>query len=127
VNAKDHDAEAWLAIEYQDEADADNGEVAIEELLFVRALDDIGEMHIRTLGNLANGARLTAADIAAADPGLANGVVALLNQLQSHGLTDARSPVTPGGAMTPEPSYFITNAGREFLERLRDDQELVVN
>ena len=98
-----------------------------EELLFVRALDDIGEMRIRTLGHLATGAQMTAANLAAVDPGLANGVVALLNQLQSHGLIDSRSPVPPGGAMTLEPSYFITNAGREFLERLRDDQELIAN
>jgi hypothetical protein len=33
----------------------------------------------------------------------------------------SRSPVTPGGAMTPEPYYFITDSGRAFLARLADD------
>ena len=94
-----------------------------EELLFVQAIDDINEMHIRALGHLVGGARLTAADLAAADPGLANAAVALLNQLQSHGLIDSRSPVTPFGAMTPEPHYFITDSGWEFLDRLRDDRD----
>ncbi len=92
-----------------------------EELLFVRAVDDIDEMHIRLLGRLADGGRLTAGDIAQADPGLEDGVLALLGQLQSHGLIDSRSPVTPGGAMTPEPYYFITPSGRTFLARLADD------
>jgi hypothetical protein len=94
-----------------------------EELLFVRAVDDINELHIRTLGHLTGGRRLTAADLAATDPGLANGAVALLNQLQSHGLIDSRAPVTPGGAMTPEPYYFITDSGRGFLDRLCDNHD----
>jgi hypothetical protein len=92
-----------------------------EELLFVRAVDGIDEMHIRLLGRVADGGRLTAGDIALADPGLGDGVLALLGQLQSHGLIDSRSPVTPGGAMTPEPYYFITPSGRTFLARLADD------
>ena len=92
-----------------------------EELLFVRAVDDIDEMHIRLLGRFADGGRLTAGDIVQADPGLEDGVLALLGQLQSHGLIDSRSPVTPGGAMTPEPYYFITPTGRTFLARLADD------
>jgi hypothetical protein len=91
-----------------------------EELLFVRAVDDIDEMHIRLLGRLADGGR-TAGEIVQADPGLGDGVLALLGQLQSHGLIDSRAPVTPGGAMTPEPYYFITNSGRAFLTRLADD------
>jgi hypothetical protein len=94
-----------------------------EELLFIRAIDDLDEMHIRVLGRLVDGRRLTAGDIASADPGLGAGVPALLNQLQSHGLIDSRSPVTPGGAMTPEPLYFITELGRGFLDRLRDDPD----
>jgi hypothetical protein len=92
-----------------------------EELLFVRAVDDIDEMHIRLLGRFADGGRLTAGDIVQADPWLEDGVLALLGQLQSHGLIDSRSPVTPGGAMTPEPYYFITPTGRTFLARLADD------
>jgi hypothetical protein len=94
-----------------------------EELLFVRAVDDIDEMHIRLLGRIADGSRLTAGDIARADPGLESGVLVLLGQLQSHGLIDSRSPVTPGGAMTPEPRYFIVDWGRRFLDRLADDTD----
>jgi hypothetical protein len=94
-----------------------------EELLLVRAIDDIDEMHIRLLGRIATGGRLTAGDIATADPGLETGVLALLGQLQSHGLIDSRSPVTPGGAMTPEPYYFITDSGRAFLNRLAEDPD----
>jgi hypothetical protein len=94
-----------------------------EELLFVRAVDDIDEMHIRLLGRIADGSRSTAGDIAAADPGLEAGVLALLGQLQSHGLIDSRAPVTPGGAMTPEPYYFITDTGRTFLARLAEDPD----
>jgi hypothetical protein len=89
-----------------------------EELLFVRAVDDIDEMHIRLLGRLGDGGQLTARDVVQADPGLGTGVLTLLGQLQLHGLIDSRSPVTPGGAMTPEPRYFITDWGRSFLTRL---------
>lgn len=92
-----------------------------EELLFVRAVDDIDEMHIRVLGRLAVGGYLTARDIALADTGLEGGVPVLLSQLQSHGLIDSESPVTPGGAMTPVPQYSITGSGRTFLARLADD------
>jgi hypothetical protein len=92
-----------------------------EELLFVRAVDGIDEMHLRPLGLVADGGWLTAGGIAQADPGLGDGVLALLAQLQSHGLVDSRSPVTPGGAMTPEPQYSITPLGRAFLARLADD------
>ncbi len=92
-----------------------------QELLFVRAVDDIYEMDVRLLSRLAVGSRGTAADIARDDPGLADGLLPLLGNLQSHGLIDSRSPVTPGGAMTPEPYYFITDSGRDFLARLADD------
>jgi hypothetical protein len=92
-----------------------------EELLFVRALDDIDEIHVRLLARFADGGQLTARDIALAEPGLAGGVLVLLGQLQSHGLIDSRSPVTPGGAMIPKPQYFITDPGRTFLAHLTDD------
>jgi hypothetical protein len=94
-----------------------------EELLFIRAVEDIDEIHIRLLGRLADGSQSTAGDIARADPGLQNGLLALLGQMQSHGLIDSRSPVTPGGAMTPEPRYFITDWGRAFLARLAEDPD----
>jgi DNA-binding PadR family transcriptional regulator len=78
-------------------------------------------MHIRALSQLADGRQLTARTLVQIDPGLEHGVVALLNQLLSQGLIDSRSPVTPGGAMTPEPIYFITDLGRKFLYRLPED------
>ncbi len=92
-----------------------------EELLFVRAVDDIDEMHVRLLDRLASGPQLTAIEITQADPGLGDAVLALLGRLESHGLIDSRSPVTPGGAMTPEPRYFITRSGQDFVARLADD------
>ena len=93
-----------------------------EELLFVRALGDIDEIHVRLLGRLAVGGYMTAANIVLAEPGLERVVLALLSQLQSHGLIESESPVTPGGAMTPVPQYSITSLGRTFLARLTEDE-----
>jgi hypothetical protein len=92
-----------------------------EELLFVRALGDIDEIHVHLLGRLAVGGYMTAANIVLAEPGLERVVLALLSQLQSHGLIESESPVTPGGAMTPVPQYSITSLGRTFLARLTED------
>jgi len=89
-----------------------------EEMLFIRAVDDIDEAHVRLLGHLAEGGRPTLGGIALADPGLQYGLLALLGRLHSIGLVDSRAPVTPGGAMTPEPYYLITDLGRDFLIRL---------
>ena len=92
-----------------------------EELLFARAIDGLTEMHVRALAQLADGRQLTTRTLVQIDPGLERGAVALLSQLLSQGLVDSRSPVTPGGAMTPEPIYFITDLGRGFLHRLPED------
>jgi hypothetical protein len=92
-----------------------------EELLFARAIDGLTEMHVRALAQLADGRQLTTRTLVQIDPGLERGAVALLSQLLSQGLVDSRSPVTPGGAMTPEPIYYITDLGREFLYRLPED------
>lgn len=92
-----------------------------EELLFIRAVDDVDEMHIRLLGDLADSDRLTTEDIGQADPGLGDGVLTLLGQLQSQGLIDSRSLVTPESATTLRPLWFITDWGRGFLARLTDD------
>lgn len=75
-----------------------------EEMLFIRAVDDIDEAHVRLLGRLADGGRSTAGDITLADSGLQYGLLALLGTLQSIGLVDSRAPVTPGGAMTLSPT-----------------------
>src|SRR6516162_8178417 len=66
-----------------------------EEMLFIRAVDDIDEAHVRLLGHLAEGGRPTLGGIALADPGLQYGLLALLGRLQSIGLVDSRAPVTP--------------------------------
>jgi hypothetical protein len=92
-----------------------------EEMLFIRAVDDLDEVHVRLPGHLANGGRPTAGDIALTDPGLRSGLLALLGRLQSVGLIDSRAPVTPAGAMTPEPYYFVTDLGRDSLFRLADE------
>ena len=92
------------------------------QIVFLDASDGRGTDPPRDLlGHLADGGRPTLGGIALADPGLQYGLLALLGRLQSIGLVDSRAPVTPGGAMTPEPYYFITDLGRDFLIRLADE------
>jgi len=93
-----------------------------EEMLFIRAVDDIDEMHIRLLARLALPAGAwTAPSIVQADPGLAGGVHALLGTLESHGLIESSRPVPPGGASRGQAIYHITGSGQAFLARLADD------
>ena len=63
----------------------------------------------------------TTASIVQADPGLADGVHALLGTLESHGLIESSRPVPPGGASRGQAIYQITGAGQAFLARLADD------
>lgn len=92
-----------------------------EELLFVRAVDDIDEMDIRLLGRLASRPG-TATDIAQMDPGLGDGLPALLGNLELHGLIASSMSVPPGGAVTPPAFYSITGLGQKFLARLADSE-----
>lgn len=93
-----------------------------EEMLFVRALDDIDEMHIRLLARLTVPSMgWTAGTIVQADPGLRAGVHALLGTLESHGLIESSRPVPPGGMSRGEAIYSITDAGQAFLARLTGD------
>lgn len=95
-----------------------------EELLFMRAVQDIDEMHIRLLSRLANppGSRWDADSIVRADPGLEVGVVSLLRTLEVHGLVRAHMSVPPGGAVRSlDPDYSIAALGERLLARLGDE------
>jgi hypothetical protein len=97
-----------------------------EELLFIRAVADIDEMHIRVLARMAaqhpGPAGWMASTIQAADPGLGDSVRALLATLELHGLIAAR--VTSGRVQgSQETRYDIIPSGRRFLDRLSDDSD----
>jgi hypothetical protein len=96
-----------------------------EELLFIHAITDIDEMHIRLLARMKTGAPRgwSPMTIVEVDPGLADSVNALLGALQQHGLI---APVVPGGGLVigstgQQTFYKITMLGRRFLDRLADD------
>lgn len=96
-----------------------------EELLFIGAIADISEMHIRLLSRMATPAQppgWSPSRIAAADAGLADAVLPLIGTLELHGLI---ARYIPGGlaisSASPEPFYNITEWGRRFLDRLADD------
>jgi hypothetical protein len=101
-----------------------------EELLFIRAVDGIDEFHIRLLARMAStdrpgaGRGWSARNVAEADPGLANGVGALLGTLELHGLIQQLVPgLALEGEIPAQAYYNITQQGREFLERLAEDQK----
>jgi hypothetical protein len=101
-----------------------------EELLFIRAVADIDEMHIRLLQRMLHpcpiGGGWTADMIAADDPGLAAGVLALLGTLELHGLVaTAISNRAIPSAVSSVTTYSITPLGRHFLDRLVADMETV--
>jgi hypothetical protein len=100
-----------------------------EELLFMRAVEDIDEMHIRLLarmaGSSAPGVRpgWSISSLTQADPGLANGARALLGTLELHGLIgQAVIRRQLQGEGSAQDYYNITPQGREFLDRLAKDQ-----
>jgi hypothetical protein len=95
-----------------------------EELLFMRAVEDINEMHIRLLGHLADppGARWDTERIVGVDPGLEPGLPALLLMLEVHDLVRSHMSVPPGGAVRSlDPDYSITSLGQQLLGRLSDE------
>jgi hypothetical protein len=102
-----------------------------EELLFMRAVEDIDEMHIRLLARMADtyppdiGPGWSTRNIAEADPGLANGAPALLGTLQLHGLVEevVRNRPIQGAGVT-QAFYNITRQGRDFLNRLPEDSDV---
>jgi len=97
-----------------------------EELLFIRAVEDIDEMHIRLLARMASNHSpppgWSATAIREQDPGLADSVLALFGTLEAHGLIVRRTPGTR--IVGPEQSYYlITQAGQRFIGRLADDSD----
>jgi hypothetical protein len=104
-----------------------------EELLFIRAVADVDEMHIRLLQRMLNpgpigggGLSWTANAIASADPDLAVGVLALLGTLELHGLVEtAIANRAIPGAVSSVTTYGVTPLGRHFLDRLAADMDTV--
>src|SRR5262249_9324872 len=99
-----------------------------EELLFIRAVADIDEMHIRLLARMVNPADMppgwSAFKIEQADPGLRDGIRALLVTLELHGLIAAVVPGSPiRGSGAGQTFYNITESGRRFLDRLADGSD----
>jgi hypothetical protein len=100
-----------------------------EELLFIRAVDDLDEMHIRLLGSMRNQRTpWTGADIARADPGLKAGIDALIGALELHGLIRQATAEeiergTPYQGEEDDIRHIIADAGRDFLARLAEEQE----
>jgi hypothetical protein len=88
-----------------------------EEMRFIRTVADLQKTDVHVLGLVAAGAQ-TAEEAARRETQLADAIPAILGQLETHGLVESRSPVTPGGAMTPIPRYSVTTLGRVLLERL---------
>jgi hypothetical protein len=97
-----------------------------EELLFIKAVEDIDTMHIRVLDRMATThvgpEGWMASRIVAADRGLAVGIRVLLGTLELHGLIAARVP--SGRVQGPqETRYDFTDSGRRFLSRLAEDTD----
>jgi hypothetical protein len=103
---------------------SDNGTLVDEELVFIRVVDDLDPFHIRLMrlmaGRPARLANLQAdarpwmlADVAEADPGLANVTWSLMTALEGHGLVWSTN-------MT-DPEYSLSQYGESFLDRLADE------
>ena len=103
-----------------------------DELLFIRAIADLDEPHIRLLSFMASERPApgklsgsifqggwSAAAIAARQPGLAGALPALMWTLEAHGLIRSE----PGSApwQSPREPYNVTQAGEQLLERLAAD------
>jgi hypothetical protein len=99
-----------------------------EELLFIRAVADIDEMHIRLLAHVADWEvpvhHPNLPEILDVDPGLGRAAMRLLDTLEMHGLLFIEE--APGGPypkwQTDKLSFEATSAGHEFLRRLREEQ-----
>ncbi len=96
-----------------------------EELMFVRAMDDIDAWHIELLDHMANNAApspgwsaLTAVE---AVPIIADVVNAVLGALELHGLIAPTLPQISRGPNAGQAFYNITNSGRRFLDRLHEE------
>ena len=99
-----------------------------EELLFIRAVADIDETHIRVLARMREAAevgasRQTAESLRGADPGLGPSLEALLATLQLHALIAEELGQPEGPFGYQRPFLVITDTGRTFLDRLADDSD----
>jgi hypothetical protein len=94
-----------------------------QELLFIRAVADIDELHIRVLARMNEAAdrgvsRQTAEYLRGVDPGLGPGVQALLATVQLHALIAGELGEPQGPFGYQRPFLVITEPGRRFLARL---------
>jgi hypothetical protein len=99
-----------------------------EELLFIRAVADIDEMHIRVLARMSEAAdagasRQTAESLKGSDPGLGPNVEALLATLQLHALIAEELGPPQGPFGYQQPFIVISDTGRKFLDRLADNSD----
>jgi hypothetical protein len=99
-----------------------------EELLFIKAVADIDEMHIRVLARMREAAdmglnRQNPDSLRGADPGLGQNVEALLATLQLHALVAEELGEPQGPFGYQRPYLVITDTGRAFLDRLADDSD----
>lgn len=99
-----------------------------EELLFMRAVQDIDGMRIRLLERMATVSiqppGWSVRVIAEADPGLAGSARALIGTLELHGLIARAVPTAPiRGVGAGQANYYITEQGREFLKRLPENPD----
>jgi hypothetical protein len=99
-----------------------------EELLFIRAVADIDELHIRVLARMNEAAdggvsRQNAEYLRGVDPGLGPSVEALLATLQLHALIAEELGEPQGPFGYQRPFLVITETGRRFLARLADDSD----
>jgi hypothetical protein len=94
-----------------------------EELLFIEAVADLSEPHIRLLARMEHDAQppgMSPIRASQEDSGLGDAIFALFGTLEAHGLIVRRMPGTRMSG--PEQSYYYISAlGREFLQRLARD------
>ncbi|MGE5136761.1 MAG: hypothetical protein ACM32E_28175 [Gemmatimonadota bacterium] len=107
-----------------------------DELLFIRAVADIDEPHIRLLALMASETPLpgklsgsvfhggwSPGAITARDPGFGDSLPALMWTLESHGLIGTETSSTPW--QSSRVAFTVTQAGRQLLDRLtQNDQAL---
>jgi len=98
-----------------------------EELMFVRAMDDIDAWHIELLDHMASNAvpqpvpGWSARTAVEAVPIIADVVNAVLGALELHGLIAPTLPPISRGPNAGQTFYNITNSGRRFLDRLHEE------
>lgn len=98
-----------------------------EELMFVRAMDDIDAWHIELLDHMASNAvpqpapGWSARTAVEAVPIVADVVNAVLGALELHRLIAPTLPPISRGPNAGQTFYNITNSGRRFLDRLHEE------